>query len=166
MTSTKQELEAAFPGLRGTPFRVTSPKDPHHNCIAFAAGDKHRWWWPSMGNYWPKGAPRQVTVAAFEAAFATLGYQRCNSPTREAGFEKVVLYAKDTTPTHMARQRLERWHSKLGQGVDIIHDLCAVEGVVYGNAVAFFRRPAATTARKQRNKQKQKRGKQKRGKRR
>jgi len=35
-----------------------------YNCIAFAAGETHRWWWP-MGAYWPEPAPRDETVDSF-----------------------------------------------------------------------------------------------------
>ena len=32
-----ERLLAIFPGLRTTPFRVTSPADPAYNCMAWAA---------------------------------------------------------------------------------------------------------------------------------
>lgn len=37
-------LEDLFPGLRGQPYQITSPKDDRYNCIAFAAGVYRNWW--------------------------------------------------------------------------------------------------------------------------
>lgn len=39
-------LEELFPGLRETEYTLTSPEDRGYNCIAWAAGDLSRWWWP------------------------------------------------------------------------------------------------------------------------
>jgi hypothetical protein len=75
-------IELAFPGLCGTGYQVTSPRDEIYNCIAWAAGDSTKWWWPDLrGNpdssHWPAGVPRLETVEAFREAFATLGYMVC-----------------------------------------------------------------------------------------
>jgi hypothetical protein len=66
-------LRTLFPGLRTTPFRVTSPADDKYNCIAWAANDTSNWWWvpPTV---WPPTAARELTLDAFTAAFHTLGY--------------------------------------------------------------------------------------------
>jgi hypothetical protein len=40
------DLEALFPGLRGTDYRISSPQDRKYNCIAWAVGDTRSWWWP------------------------------------------------------------------------------------------------------------------------
>jgi hypothetical protein len=53
-----------LPGLRATPFRVTSPTDPAYNCIAWAAGATTDWWWPlddARKCFWPPGVPRTAT---------------------------------------------------------------------------------------------------------
>ena len=67
-------LEDLFPGLRGTAFRATSPKDPVYNCIAWAAGETQKWWWPDLDavKFWPSGIERAETREAFEKAFASL----------------------------------------------------------------------------------------------
>src|SRR5437899_2905929 len=44
----KPTLEEVFPGLRGQSYRITSPADHRYNCIAFAAGDDHKSWWPDL----------------------------------------------------------------------------------------------------------------------
>jgi len=82
-------------------------------------------------------------LEAFAATFATLGYQVCPSADWEPGSEKVVIYAKEATPTHAARQRPDgRWTSKLGALEDVIHDSVeSLAGEIYGNAAMFLRRP-------------------------
>ena len=41
-----EPIDAIFPGLRNSAYRVTSPAARDYNCIAWAAGDATRWWWP------------------------------------------------------------------------------------------------------------------------
>ncbi len=147
-----QWIEREFPRLRGGGrYEQLSPIDHDYNCIAFAAGDTERFWWPSPawslggGSYWPRGVPGEETIEAFVTLFASLGYQTCRDGTFEAGFEKVAIYAHDGVPTHAARQMIEerRWLSKLGRGYDIAHD--EVEGVGgrpgYGAVAVYMRRP-------------------------
>jgi hypothetical protein len=139
----RHHLEAYFPNLLDARFRETSPQDTFYNCIAFAAGDTSRKWWPNHapGAYWP--VDREETVANFEKAFETLGYKRCEDEHLEAGFEKVALYAdRGGDPTHMARQLPSGfWTSKLGDLEDIEHEtLEQLNGTHYGRPVAFFKR--------------------------
>lgn len=144
-----EPIEARFPGLRAPPFRVTSPAAPEYNCVAWAAGDTTRWWWPDPdpdddASFWPPGALREETVAAFAAAFATLGYAPSSGEEFEPGFEKVALFAGGAGPTHAARQLPSgRWTSKLGRREDIEHDLHAVGGEAYGAVVLILKRPSA-----------------------
>src|SRR5438045_6954499 len=113
-------LEEVFPGLTGGGYQVTSPRDGDYNCIAWAAGDTHTWWWPAQAvgrEYWPPGVPRERTRDAFVAVFASLGYRLCEGEVWEAGYEKIALFAdQDGRPTHAARQLPNgRWSSKLGK---------------------------------------------------
>jgi hypothetical protein len=144
------ELEERFPGLRGTDYRVTSPRDRQYNCIAWATGDMRRWWWPDPppedeAYYWPPGASNEETLAAFVAAFATLGYGPCEGEAAEPGWERVALYATaDGAPTHAARQLPNgRWTSKLGRLEDLEHGLHDLEGEAYGIVVQILKRPIA-----------------------
>lgn len=128
-------VERAFPNLGRSGYAITSPQDRNYNCIAWAAGDTSRFWWPTPFSYWPGGAQRELTLTAFDEAFRTLRYEPCADGEREEEFEKVALYAKDGLPTHMARQ-LESgaWTSKLGQAEDIRHeDVFGVAGSIYGS---------------------------------
>jgi hypothetical protein len=137
-------LERIFQNLRLNNYSVTSPKTPDYNCIAWAAGETHRRWWPIVpGWYWPEGTPREETIDAFIAAFRLLGYEECQDPSLESDHDKVALYVSAAgTPTHMARQ-LESgvWTSKLGSLEDISHEsLSCVEGPSYGSPVRFLKR--------------------------
>ena len=71
-------LERLFPSLKEAGFDVTSPRDPGYNCVAWAAGDVTRWWWPAESPFahWPAGVEREESLTSFIEAFATLGYFR------------------------------------------------------------------------------------------
>ncbi len=141
-----EPLHVIFPGLANTSFRVTSAATRDYNCIAWAAGETNRWWWPdpdidNEAVYWPPNVPREETVEAFVAAFAVVGYEPCVGEEFEPGFEKVALFAKENHPEHAARQLPSgRWTSKLGFLEDIEHDLHAVSGAEYGLIVRIMRR--------------------------
>ena len=126
-------------------FLLTSPRDRRYNCIAWAAGETHRKWWPDKmeTDHWPVGVPRRETLDAFEAAFGTLGYTPCDNPELEKGFEKVALYTWAAgTPKHAARQLPDgTWTSKLGREHDIRHELNGVEGRDYGVVKRILKRP-------------------------
>lgn len=139
------DLEALFPGLRGTTCRVTSPPDPRYNCVAWAAGDSTRWWWPDAGSFWPESVGREETVAALTSAFGLAGYELCAADDEEGDFGRVALFADSLgRPTHVARQLTGTvWTSKLGELVDIEHELHALAGAQYGTVAVVLRRPMA-----------------------
>jgi hypothetical protein len=137
-------LEVAFPNLQGTGYDITSPATPDYNCIAWAAGDTARWWWPNPWfYYWPQGSPLEETLAAFVQAFATLGFIPCDDDTVEPGFEKIAIYVNSQgKPTHAARQLHNgRWSSKLGREVDIEHSLVGLTNSEYGSVAQILKRP-------------------------
>ncbi|MBI1830893.1 MAG: hypothetical protein HYR84_05505 [Planctomycetes bacterium] len=141
-----EHLVALFPNLRDR-FRVTSSPDAEYNCIGWAAGVTDAWWWPissGRATYWPSTVPRILSMEAFQAVFATLQYQPCESEELESGFEKVALFADvHGNPTHAARQLPNgRWTSKLGKAEDIEHDLHDLEGEIYGRVVLVMKRPS------------------------
>jgi hypothetical protein len=146
-------LEEAFPKLAGSGYRVTSPRDGDYNCIAWAAGETHLWWWPGQDTakeYWPPGIPRERTRDPFVAVFASLGYTICEGDGLEAGHEKIALFADaDGKPTHAARQLPHGlWSSKLGKAEDIEHRLHDLEGTLYGLVLLIMKRPVrSSTAR-------------------
>jgi hypothetical protein len=149
----RAEIFAAFPGLVAADCLQTSDVSRRYNCIAHAAGEEKRWWWPVGPDgrgaspmmplpYWPPGAPRALTLEAFEVAFSTLGYQRCESDALEPGVEKVAIFvASNGRPMHAARQLDDGgWTSKLGSSEDIRHVLRQVEGDAYGTVALLMAR--------------------------
>ena len=137
------QVSSIFPNLQPGEFYETSPKTEDYNCIAWAADDQDRWWWPDPNNYWPQEVLRVVILDAFIEAFRGLRYEPCMDGSLEEGFEKVVIYVKGVAPTHAARQLSSGWWtSKLGREWDIVHKRVEdVEGAVYGQAAQFMRRP-------------------------
>ena len=141
-------LEDVFPKLHGQPYGIKSPKDDHYNCVAWAAGDDRNWWWPDPNHedFWPAGAARAETVAAFRDAFAALGYVACDDDQLEAGYEKIAVFALAGAPKHAARQLpTGRWASKLGLMEGIEHALLDLPGLRYGSVALVMKRrlPAA-----------------------
>ena len=140
-------IDVVFPGLGTSTLRVTSSASRDYNCIAWAAGDMARWWWPDADPdndaiYWPAGVVAEETLDAFAAAFVTLGYAPCSGEELELGFERIALFAIAGVPTHAARQLSSgRWTSKLGLREDIEHELHALSGVEYGAVTLIMKRP-------------------------
>lgn len=139
------EIEAAFPRLRGGNYQVTSPREDAYNCVAWAAGHTSQWWWPDdPRGHWPNDILRTETLEAFRDAFATLGYVVGTDEGLEPDFEKIALFADDQgVPSHVARQLPSgRWTSKLGLLEDIEHALHDLEGTAYGSVVLVLKPPA------------------------
>jgi len=140
---------------------VTSLDTDEYNCIAWALDDQDNWWWPSddpEDAFWPNDVPRVPTVDAFLQAFATKGYELCQSSEREAGYEKIALFVLGGIPQHAARQLDNgQWTSKLGRYEDIEHtDLEALTDRTYGSVELILRRPrAGEAARQQRRRARQ-----------
>ena len=142
------DLEATFPLLHKEGYIITSPKTPTYNCIAWAAGEDFRWWWPDPNYqyYWPIRT-RNCLIKTFKDAFATLGYiSCCMNACYECGYEKVAIYRLGFNVTHMARQLPSgEWTSKCGQSEDIIH--CTLAGLEssnpdgYGSIAEILKRP-------------------------
>ena len=136
------DLESLFPGLRGTEYRATSPADGRYNCLAWAAGDQSRWWWPDAESYWPYKEYRWEWISCFLQAFSLLGFSECDA-IHDDGADYIALFADDDARILHAARRLPngRWTSKLGELVDMEHDLHALEGTQYGKVEFLLRRP-------------------------
>lgn len=138
-----------FPHLSKNNYSITSPATGKYNCIAWAAGDTRRKWWPDSAGigYWPSSALRKETLQAFQDAYSTLEYEPCTDATLEPDVQKIAIYArKDAAgevPTHAAiQQENGRWSSKIGDCEDIEHELPeSLEGGLYGCVVAYMARP-------------------------
>jgi hypothetical protein len=136
-----RQLYNRFPLLRVEKFEITSPRDIRYNCIAWAAGETTRIWWPFKA-YWPPTSTQETTVQAFVAAYKTKGYKPCDSRELEKGFDKIALYVGDQYQVlHAARQLPDgKWTSKLGPQFDISHSLAGLEGKEYGHVAQVLKR--------------------------
>ena len=140
--SKRPGWQGDFPALSSTNNAITSPESDDYNCIAWAVLDTDAFWWPDADGFWPEGAPRELTISAFEAAYRTRGYEPCDRFEPEEGWEKIAIFAKNGKPTHAARQLADgTWTSKLGPFEDISHHSCKdLEGPLYGHAVKAMKR--------------------------
>jgi len=140
----EQRIEGAFPGLRTSPWEITSPRDERYNCVGWAAGRSDRRWWPSPSpGDWPADLPSANSVESLIALFARLGYVLGEPAVRAQSGERIAIFGHAGRPTHVARQLGDgRWTSKLGAEQDIVHELRAIEGEVYGSVVALLARHA------------------------
>lgn len=145
-TPSPRNLAESFPKLATAPHRITSPCDQRYNCIGWAAGDANDWWEPDesgMG-FWPPDVPREYSLDAYIRVFESMGFDRCDSPEPEPGFEKVAVFADATGPTHAAKQLPNGWwSSKLGALEDIEHILESLTGDTcgeYGEVVQVLKR--------------------------
>jgi hypothetical protein len=137
----RQKIIAAFPRLRHSQFKISSPPDHHYNCIGWAAGSNRQLWWPGT-IFWPRGCPTEETVDAFIRAFQTVRYEVCENVDLQGGYEKIALYAINGKPTHAARQlRTGKWTSKLGLSYDIEHESPdSLADGEYGQVVLILKR--------------------------
>jgi len=136
------ELERIFPALPSDGYVVVSPETTAYHCIAWAAGESHRWWEP--GIYWP--IQPGDDLATLISLFASLGYALCDDDRLEVGYQRVALYADDFGNwTHAARQLPDGWWtSKLGEAVDILHrSPHALVSDSYGEVCAIMKRAIA-----------------------
>jgi hypothetical protein len=148
MSARNESLEAEYPNLASSDYRITSPRNPEYNCFAWAAEEDDRWWSPTDEQYyWPEGAPTKwdakTALETLIQTFALSGYKPCDSADFEPGIQKVAIYIDSNgMPTHMARQLSEgRWTSKLGGWEDIEHELAGVEGMnAYGSVYIILGR--------------------------
>jgi hypothetical protein len=139
-------IELAFPSLVNSGYRITSRATSEYNCIAWAAGECDRWWWPDSEYYWPENVPHSISLDAFIAAYATLGYTPTTEIVHEPGVEKIAIYTRDGKPTHASRQLPSgRWTSKLGNAEDIEHAFDDLIGQIYGTISCILARKCATT---------------------
>ena len=137
-------IEKTFPNLKKAGYSITSPKDIAYNCIAWAAHDTERWWWPNSNYHWPEKVPREETLESFIRAYATIGFSPSSNASLESGYEKIAIFVDSSrVPTHAARQLPNgAWTSKLGKWEDIEHSTVnGLEGSTYGTVAVILARP-------------------------
>ena len=86
-------IEKKFPNLKSEGYSIESPPTIEYNCIAWAAGEDYRWWWPdnSYTSYWPENIPRKTNIESFIMAFEKIGYKKCKNAEYESLFEKICI---------------------------------------------------------------------------
>lgn len=137
-------IENNFPNLKFEGYSIESPTTIEYNCIAWAAGENNRWWWPDSyyTSYWPEDVPRKIKIETFILAFEKIGYKKCKNSEYEPGFEKICIYTdNEGKPSHAARQLSGGlWTSKLGISVDITHMFSGLDNSIYGNVSVIMKR--------------------------
>jgi hypothetical protein len=140
----REYLESVFPRLKKQKYSITSPETVEYNCIAWAADDYTRCWWPDAyeNYYWPVEVPRIESIDYFIKAFETLGYLECDDFKDEIGYEKIAIYTDSGgKPTHAAKQvQNGLWKSKIGSAEDIEHEIDGLNGDAYGSIKVFMKR--------------------------
>ena len=139
MSERDHFIEQAFPAI-GNNYQIASPKDVNYNCIAFAADDNTKWWWP--GRYWPSDIPERVDLDSFITCYKSLGYEECGLNSKyEKSYEKVAIFVDPNgNPSHAAKQNAEDkglWKSKLGEYKDISHTIKGISGI-FNNTVTVM----------------------------
>ena len=141
-------LTGAFPNLASERFEIEDEPSPRYNCIAYAAGDTSKWWWPDGINYWPPWATPTTKMESLQEAFAGEGYEQCEDGSIEPGYQKVALYEAHSAMQHAAVQMPDgRWRSKMGKGPVIEHrNPESLSSGIYGEPTVFMRRATSTTS--------------------
>lgn len=135
-----------FPKLGDVSAKKTSEPTDQYNCIAWAFGDNTRWWWPMKRRYWPIPFDNKSPMEAFLELFNEKGWIVADDRCPEGDHTKVALFFNpiDGQPTHAARL-LENglWTSKLGQYIDLSHELHELEGPAYGVIFRVYKKHLA-----------------------
>lgn len=90
----RRAIDAQFPALAAAGYEIIGEPTDEYNCIAYAAGETHRWWSneDSVQLYWPEPAGRTPLIASLIAVFTNLGYEPADDDSVEAGYVKVALF--------------------------------------------------------------------------
>ena len=148
-----EHYRRAFPRLTPSRAKVTSPACSSYNCIAWAAGENWRRWWPpepsgsTQTAFWPENVEPSCSKQAFIDAYRKIGYSPCENGDLEEGIEKIALFSNEDIGvdeiTHACLQLpTGKWTSKLGTlGKDIEHESPEdLAGGEYGSVVCFLSR--------------------------
>lgn len=139
------ELEYDCPRLLSTGYTIKSPVDSGYNCVAFAVGDLHNFWYDAQvnGYYWPPGCGSADTIEGWISVFRIHNYAECSGDQFEEEFERIAIFGHGNQPEHVARQIASgAWVSKMGTGCDIEHpNLSSLESEMMGEVIRIMKRP-------------------------
>ncbi|MBI9075948.1 MAG: hypothetical protein JEZ02_11085 [Desulfatibacillum sp.] len=123
--SEKKEYKGYFPNLDVDRARVTDNKTSLYNCIAWTVDVDWDWLWPGP------------TIEQFDVFYKGYGFVRASSGP-------VAVWAKNGDLNQMTHGCISgeghgpRWESKCGAGLRIQHGLNELQGVIYGQVVAYY----------------------------
>ncbi len=105
MQIVRAEIRGVFANLSDA-FEVTSWLTDNYNCIAWAAGDSQKWWWPDPEgeSFWPRGIDRKDTVEAFIDSSKTISHKNINMKFI-AQFQILTATALPVAPSFSERGR-------------------------------------------------------------
>ena len=92
LRSWRDLLFNEFPNLYTEGFEIAEEPSGQYNCIAYAAEDTTKWWWPDGINYWPPKATLDTRTQSLMEVLAELGYEQCDASDPEDSYQKVALY--------------------------------------------------------------------------
>lgn len=121
-----------------------SQVDHSYNCVAFAIGDLQNHWWPTYGGKWDAELPNENTEANFRSFFFSRGFKLTHSYVA-LGKTGVALYVNEIgSVCHVAHRPATsiHWHHKLGEDIDIVAPLEALEGETYGKVGTLLSSPS------------------------
>lgn len=148
----RERLEKIFPNLKTTQYRLTSPEDANYNCVSWAIHNHQDesyptdWWEPAPMSkyYWPIERNEDYSLQSYQAVFEALGYSICQPTHLNEGYTRISIFSHNGFFKHVCRQDIikpNRWLSKIGQKVDIEHELEALSGSFYGYPTVFMEKP-------------------------
>jgi len=143
---SKKLLEELFPALAVFGYKILSRPTDRYDCVAWAAGDTTRWWWPDLKGkrYWPENVERKRTLDVFKKVFENLGYFICDNGNFEEGYDKIAIYVNENgKPTHVTRQFWKNvWISKIGEWELVeYYNVNALYDGICGDIAVFMKRP-------------------------
>jgi hypothetical protein len=142
-------IEAYFPTLKNDGYVKSSEATENNNCFAHAIHLETRRIDPSgkIGDEWPDDIIPTGLLSCMIERYRREGYKLCEEDddgSFEEGYEKIVIYADETTQKVKHAARLlpsGKWISKIGDLADITHDkLESLEGY-YGKITKFMKKP-------------------------
>lgn len=137
-------MRRLFPNITEEQYLLTSKRTDLYNCAAWALDIDDMWLDPSGQKYtwWPENIARDTSVSTYVELYKSYGYEICDNPSQEDGYQKIALHIQAGYVKHVSRQlRDTTWTSKLGGGYDASHDFDALKGGDYGAPEVILRRP-------------------------
>ena len=142
----RSEIESWFPNILGKDFKIFK-SSIKFNCVAYSLDFYDDWIWTNEKTWPYDKIPRNSGLNGFKELYKLHGYEECNNPLYEVGYDKIAFYSKDGYPVHACKQFKNKWRSKLGPSFIIEHDLdwlCGDYENAYGEVSFIMKRKKLT----------------------